>query len=122
MSASVAGEIAATAARLVVDEGMEYAQAKRKAVRQLAGRLPRGRTELPSNEQVEDEVRSHLALFCADTQPAELRALRELPPHGCRRCTSTCTATTPRPRRSPSSTRASTTTCPGAMATRRCTT
>jgi hypothetical protein len=78
MSASVAGEIAATAARLVVDEGMEYAQAKRKAVRQLAGRLPRGRTELPSNEQVEDEVRSHLALFCADTQPAELRALREL--------------------------------------------
>jgi hypothetical protein len=27
---------------------------------------------------VEDEVREHIALFCADTQPAELRALREL--------------------------------------------
>ena len=76
MSASATEEIASTAARLVVDEGMEYAQAKRKAVRQLG--LPRGRAELPSNEQVEDEVRSHLALFCADTQPVELRALREL--------------------------------------------
>jgi len=76
MSASATEVIASAAARLVVDEGMEYAQAKRKAVRQLG--LPRGRAELPSNEQVEDEVRSHLALFCADTQPAELRALREL--------------------------------------------
>lgn len=69
-------EIASTAARLVVDEGMEYAQAKRKAVRQL-GRPPRG-SELPSNERVEDEVRAYLELFCADTQPAELRALREV--------------------------------------------
>ncbi len=76
MGVSLAAEIASAAARLVVDEGMEYAQAKRKALRQL-GRTPRG-AELPSNERVEDEVRSHLALFCADTQPAELRALREV--------------------------------------------
>ncbi len=73
MSVSAAEEIASAAARLVVDEGMEYAQAKRKAARSL-GR----RADLPSNEQVEDEVRSYLQLFCADTQPAELRALREL--------------------------------------------
>jgi len=73
---SATEEIASVAARLVVDEGMEYAQAKRRAVRAL-GRTPRG-TELPSNERVEDEVRSHLELFCADTQPGELRALREL--------------------------------------------
>jgi hypothetical protein len=73
MSVSAAEEIASAAARLVVDEGMEYAQAKRKAARVL-GR----RAELPSNEQVEDEVRSYLELFCADSQPAELRALREL--------------------------------------------
>lgn len=73
MVASSVAEIASAAARLVVDEGMEYAQAKRKAARAL-GR----RAELPSNEQVEDEVRCHLALFCADTQPGELRALREL--------------------------------------------
>jgi len=73
MSVSAAEEIASAAARLVVDEGMEYAQAKRKAARAL-GR----RAELPSNERVEDEVRSYLQLFCADSQPAELRALREL--------------------------------------------
>lgn len=79
MSASTAAQIATAAARLVVDEGMEYAQAKRKALRQL-GRAPRG-VELPSNERVEDEVRSHIALFCASTQPAELRALRELALH-----------------------------------------
>ena len=76
MAASLSEEIAGIAARLVVDEGMDYAQAKRKAVRTL-GRPPRG-AEMPSNEQVEDEVRSHLGLFHADTQPAELRALREL--------------------------------------------
>ncbi len=76
MGASTVAEIASATARLVVDEGMEYAQAKRKAVRQL-GRQPR-RTELPSNELVEDEVRAYLELFCADTQPGELRALREL--------------------------------------------
>jgi hypothetical protein len=73
MSMSVAEEIASAAARLVVDEGMEYAQAKRKAARSFGRRI-----EMPSNEQVEDEVRSYLQLFCADTQPAELRALREL--------------------------------------------
>jgi len=70
---TVALEIAAVAARLVVEEGMEYAAAKRKAGRDH-GRRP----ELPSNEQVEDAVREHIALFCADTQPAELRALREV--------------------------------------------
>ena len=70
---SATEEIAAVAARLVVDEGMEYAGAKRKAAREH-GR----RAELPSNEQVEDAVREHIGLFCADTQPAELRALREV--------------------------------------------
>lgn len=74
-------EIAASAARLVVDEGLEYGQAKRKAARGL-GRRSRSTAELPSNEQVEDEVRAHLELFCADTQPTELRAMREV----ARRC------------------------------------
>lgn len=77
MAASLADDIAATAARLVVDEGMEYAGAKRKALRAL-GRSSARQAELPSNEQVEDQVRAYLALFCADTQPAELLALRRL--------------------------------------------
>ena len=73
----VTAELAADAARLVVEEGLEYAEAKRKAARALPpGRG--GRPELPSNEAVEDEVRSHLALFHADTQPGELAALRRL--------------------------------------------
>lgn len=68
-------EIAAVAARLVAEEGQDYAAAKRAAIRQLG--LP-PRTPLPDNEAVEAAVREHIAVFCADTQPAELRALREL--------------------------------------------
>jgi hypothetical protein len=69
--------LAQAAARLVVDDGLEYGAAKRKAARDLA-RRGGGRTELPSNEAVEDEVREYLALFQADTQPGELDALRRL--------------------------------------------
>lgn len=68
-------DIAATAARLVVEEGLEYGPAKRRAVRQLG--LP-ARAALPDNDEVEAAVREYLGLFCADTQPAELRALRRL--------------------------------------------
>ena len=68
-------EIAATAARMVVEEGLEYGVAKQRAVKQM--RLP-PRTELPGNDLLEGEVRDYLDLFCADTQPVELRALREL--------------------------------------------
>lgn len=68
-------DIAATAARLVVEEGMEYGPAKRKAARSLGRSRP---GDLPSNEAVEDAVREYIAVFCADTQPAELAALRSL--------------------------------------------
>ena len=77
MSAPLADQIAAAAARLVVEEGMEYGSAKRKALRAL-GRHRLRQAELPGNEQVEDQVRDYLALFCADTQPADLLALRQL--------------------------------------------
>ncbi len=77
MNSALSDELAASAARLVVEEGLEYAAAKRKAARDLAGGLRGGsRAGLPSNEAVEDAVREHIALFCADTQPAELAALR----------------------------------------------
>ena len=68
-------EIAATAAALVVEEGLEYGPAKRRAVKQLG--LP-ARTELPDNDLLEDAVREYIAVFCAETQPFELAALREL--------------------------------------------
>jgi hypothetical protein len=68
-------EIAATAAALIVEEGLEYGPAKRRAVKQMA--LP-ARTELPDNDMLEESVREYIAVFCADTQPAELAALRQL--------------------------------------------
>lgn len=68
-------EIAATAARLVVEEGLEYGQAKRRAVRQLG--LP-ARSALPDNDLVEAAVREYIEIFCADSQPGELAALRRL--------------------------------------------
>ena len=74
---SLTDEIAAAAARLVVEEGLEYPAAKRRAARDLGRRSTR-QAELPSNEALEDQVREHIALFCADSQPAELRALREV--------------------------------------------
>ena len=67
-------EIAAVAARLVVEEGLEYGPAKRRALKEM--KLP-ARTALPGNDEIEDEVRDYIALFCADTQPTELLALRE---------------------------------------------
>ncbi|MEN5180160.1 hypothetical protein ABE501_10310 [Comamonas testosteroni] len=67
-------EIANTAARMVVEEGLEWGPAKKRAVKQLG--LP-SRTALPDNDMLETAVREYLTLFCADTQPAELRALRE---------------------------------------------
>ncbi len=70
-------ELTTLAARLVIDEGLEYSAAKRKAARQLARHGERGGA-LPGNEAVEDEVRAQLRLFHADLQPAELLALRRL--------------------------------------------
>ena len=72
---SVKSEIAATAARMVVEEGLEYGPAKRRAVKQLG---LGARAPLPDNDAVEDSVREYIDLFCADTQPAELAALRSL--------------------------------------------
>ena len=60
---------------MVVEEGLEYGPAKRRAVRELG--LSQ-RTALPNNDDVEAEVRDYIQLYCADTQPQELHALRKL--------------------------------------------
>lgn len=72
---SAAQEIAQTAARMVVEEGLEWGAAKRRAVKQLG--LP-ARTPLPDNDALEAAVREYIDIFCPDTQSQELRALREL--------------------------------------------
>ncbi len=76
-STSCTAQIAGVAARLIVEEGMEYGPAKRRAARDLGKNSTRS-AELPDNDQVEEEVRAYIDLFCADTQPVELQALREV--------------------------------------------
>lgn len=73
--ATHSAEIAVTAARLVVEEGMEYGPAKRKAAQLLGLRGGRD-AALPDNDTLEAEVRAYLELFRCETQPAELAALR----------------------------------------------
>lgn len=75
MQQELSQEIAAAAARLVVEEGLDYGAAKRRAVKELGAPA---RAALPDNDAVQEQVRAYLALFLADTQPAELLALREL--------------------------------------------
>lgn len=72
---SAKSAISATAARLIVEDGLDYGSAKRQALRQLG--LP-ARSALPDNDELEDAVLEHIALFCADTQASELLALRRL--------------------------------------------
>ncbi|MGI9024996.1 MAG: hypothetical protein ACR2GP_05365 [Burkholderiaceae bacterium] len=71
-------EIAAVAARLIAEDGMDYAGAKRRAVRELTGdaRERLASDCMPDNAAVEAAVRAHQALFMADTQPVRLASLR----------------------------------------------
>ncbi|MFN9210639.1 MAG: UDP-N-acetylmuramate--alanine ligase [Betaproteobacteria bacterium] len=66
-------EVAATAARLIAEEGADYATAKRKAWEFLAGGA---RAALPDNAQVEAELRRYLVAFVPDHRQrlGELRA------------------------------------------------
>jgi hypothetical protein len=76
MAGTHSAAIAVAAARLIVEEGMEYGAAKRRAARdlQVGGRS----AELPGNDAIEDEVRTYIDLFHAETQPAELAELRRI--------------------------------------------
>ena len=76
MAGTHSAAIAVVAARLIVEEGMEYGAAKRRAARDLGVNSRSG--ELPGNDEIEDEVRAHLGLFHADSQPADLAELRRI--------------------------------------------
>jgi hypothetical protein len=71
-------EIAARAARLIAEDGADYATAKRKAARLVAGDDPARPNLLPDNAEIEEEVRKYQALFLGASQPAQLRRLRAL--------------------------------------------
>lgn len=66
-------EVASLAARWVVEEGLDYGPAKQRALQSLG---LHGRGALPDNALMEDAVREYIATFCADSQAAELLALR----------------------------------------------
>jgi hypothetical protein len=68
--------VAAVAARLVAQDGADYASAKRKAAVQVLGDNHTVSNLLPDDVQVEDAVRQYQALFLGATQPARLLALR----------------------------------------------
>lgn len=69
-------EIAAAAARLVAESGLDYASAKRKAAREVAGAARIAQDLLPDNDEIEAALREYQRLFQADTQPAHLLQLR----------------------------------------------
>lgn len=69
-------EIAGAAARLMAEDGIDdFGYAKRKAARQLG--LPEVGA-LPTNTEVEAELRTYLALYQSEEQPALLMELRSV--------------------------------------------
>lgn len=67
-------EIASVAARLMAEDGIDdFGYAKRKAARQLG--LPEDGA-LPTNDEVEQALRTYHTLFQAEEQPALLKELR----------------------------------------------
>ncbi|VVE67632.1 UDP-N-acetylmuramate--alanine ligase [Pandoraea captiosa] len=71
-------EIALAAARLIAEEGADYASAKRKAAKQVTGETRIAGELLPDNDQIEAEVREYVQTFLSDTQPDELAHLRQV--------------------------------------------
>lgn len=71
-------EIAAAAARMIAEDGVDFGSAKRRAVKQILGNRKIRGNVLPDNSQIEAEVRIYNQLFFADTQPVRLLHLRRL--------------------------------------------
>lgn len=69
-------EIAAAAARLIAEEGFDYATAKRKAARDVVGDA--ARVTLPDNVVIEQQLRRYLETFEGDRHNERLAALRQL--------------------------------------------
>jgi hypothetical protein len=68
-------EVALGAARLIAEDGLDYASAKRRAAAELVGERD-VRRALPDNAAVERELRSYLRLFGGEPHRQRLAALR----------------------------------------------
>ena len=60
---SARDELAAAAARMIADHGLDYRSAKQKAARELFGGLSIPRNCQPSTEDIDRALREHLDLF-----------------------------------------------------------
>ena len=69
-------ELAATAARLIAEDGYDYATAKRKAAQLVFGEAAGGR--LPQNDLIESELRRYLRTFGGQRHAALLAELRSI--------------------------------------------
>jgi hypothetical protein len=69
-------QIASTAARMIAEDGADYATARRKAARKVLGVDQPHSNLLPDNMEIEDEVRKYQSLFQGPQQAARLRAMR----------------------------------------------
>ncbi len=70
-------EIAAQAARLIADSGLDYGSAKRKAAQSVWGRESLPRDSMPDNETVDLALLEHLELF-DEAHPARVRRMRRV--------------------------------------------
>jgi hypothetical protein len=71
-------ELAATAARLIAEDGCDYATAKRKAVQLVLGEARAARALLPENELVECELRRYLRTFGGAEHAERLGEMRAI--------------------------------------------
>jgi hypothetical protein len=68
--------IAAAAARLMAEDGIaDYGMAKRKAARQVGASQSES---LPTNDEIESELRTYLAIYQDEEQPERLQELRSI--------------------------------------------
>ncbi|WP_085315113.1 hypothetical protein [Derxia lacustris] len=77
-SAHLRERIAAAAARLVAEDGLDYASAKRKAAREVLGRQQGDADLLPDDDEIEEELRTYQRLYQGDSQPARVERLRRV--------------------------------------------
>jgi hypothetical protein len=73
--ANLRRQLAYIAARMIAEDGADYATAKRKAASQ-AGLADANL--LPDNQEIEEALREYQELYQRDEQPAHLRHLREV--------------------------------------------
>ena len=73
MRSDVRAELAALAAQLIADSGLDYQSAKRKAARQLLGDGHVSAALLPDNDEIDQSLLEHLELFDPDHPGRVLR-------------------------------------------------